>query len=38
MEDRCICCGEIIPEGGWVCISCLLKADKEDNNENNKIS
>ena len=23
MEDRCICCGSIIPEGhGWICKSC----------------
>ena len=22
MENRCICCGEIIPEGRQVCINC----------------
>lgn len=22
MEDRCICCGEIIPEGQQVCLAC----------------
>ena len=22
MEDRCICCGEIIPEGRQVCWAC----------------
>lgn len=21
-EDRCVCCGEIIPEGSWVCPKC----------------
>lgn len=24
MEDRCICCGEIIPEGVQVCPNCLV--------------
>jgi hypothetical protein len=23
-EDRCVCCGEIIPEGQWVCPNCLV--------------
>jgi predicted nucleic acid-binding Zn ribbon protein len=22
MEDRCVCCGEIIPEGRQVCAKC----------------
>lgn len=22
--DRCVCCGEIIPEGCWVCPNCLV--------------
>ena len=22
MEDRCVICGDIIPEGGHVCINC----------------
>lgn len=22
MEDRCICCGEIIPEGRQICVNC----------------
>lgn len=22
MEDRCICCGEIIPEGKMICAKC----------------
>ena len=26
MEDRCICCGEIIPEGRFVCIACEYKS------------
>lgn len=25
-EDRCVCCGEIIPEGRQVCPSCMKKA------------
>jgi hypothetical protein len=24
MVDRCVCCGEIIPEGGMVCPNCLV--------------
>ena len=24
-ENRCVCCGEIIPEGGMVCPMCLEK-------------
>lgn len=27
-EDRCVCCGEIIPEGMMVCPNCLV-ASKE---------
>ena len=26
MEDRCLCCGEIIPEGQQVCKNCLVVA------------
>lgn len=22
MEDHCVICGEIIPEGSWICGSC----------------
>lgn len=25
MEDRCICCGTVIPEGRMVCINCEIK-------------
>ena len=25
--NRCTSCGEIIPEGGWVCSECLAKAE-----------
>jgi predicted nucleic acid-binding Zn ribbon protein len=21
--DRCVCCGAVIPEGGWVCLNCV---------------
>lgn len=26
MENRCVCCWDIIPEGRWVCINCERKA------------
>ena len=25
-EDRCVCCGEVIPEGSLVCPNCNAKA------------
>lgn len=28
--DRCISCGEIIPEGRWVCPNCERKAKDKD--------
>ena len=28
MEDRCVCCGEIIPEGRMICIKCELEAEE----------
>lgn len=28
MEDRCVCCGEIIPEGRMVCPQCEKKGEK----------
>ena len=39
MVDRCVCCGEIIPEGTMVCPNCwatheeLLKRKGEKDNE-----
>lgn len=33
--DRCVCCGEIIPEGRMVCPQCEYKA-KENKNERPK--
>ena len=31
MENRCVCCGEIIPEGRMICPNCEKKwLDKED--------
>lgn len=27
-EDRCICCGEIIPEGRQVCLNCEYRVGK----------
>lgn len=32
MEDRCICCGDIIPEGRQVCEACM-KGENMRNNE-----
>ena len=29
MEDKCVCCGEVIPEGRQVCPQCETKARKE---------
>ena len=29
MEDRCICCGEIIPEGMMACPNCLVASKKK---------
>lgn len=29
MEDRCVCCGEIIPEGQWVCKNCMEGKENE---------
>lgn len=28
-EDRCVCCGEIVPEGRMVCPVCEKRAEKE---------
>lgn len=28
-EDRCICCGDIVPEGRMVCPGCEKKAEKK---------
>ena len=28
MEDRCVCCGEIIPEGRMVCPLCQEKPNE----------
>lgn len=34
MEDRCIMCGDVIPEGRWVCINCEKEIiEKEPNNQ-----
>ena len=26
MEDRCVCCGAIVPEGRMVCLQCEMDA------------
>lgn len=28
-NNRCVCCGEIIPEGWQVCPACKMKAEKK---------
>lgn len=28
-EDRCVCCGELVPEGRMVCPACEKRAEKE---------
>ena len=28
--DRCVCCGEIIPEGTQYCKNCYAKAERKD--------
>ena len=30
MEERCVCCGAIIPEGSMVCQACRQRAEKSD--------
>ena len=30
-EDRCVCCGEIIPEGWMACPNCLVVSKKKEN-------
>ena len=30
MENRCVCCGAIIPEGRMVCPICEMAADERD--------
>ena len=29
--DRCVCCGEIIPEGQWVCERCKAESKRDQN-------
>ena len=31
-ENRCVCCGEIIPEGKQVCQNCLVTVNNKPNN------
>ena len=31
LENRCVCCGEIIPEGWQVCMECERRAFADDN-------
>ena len=36
MEERCICCGDIIPEGRQVCPICEAKWGLTETDEENK--
>lgn len=37
MENRCVCCGEIIPEGRMVCPQCEAKTyENSQQSENDK--
>ena len=29
-EDRCVCCGEIVPEGWMACPNCLVYVKEEE--------
>lgn len=33
MEDRCVCCGTIVPEGRMVCPMCEMEADAKNSQE-----
>lgn len=35
-EDRCVCCGEIIPEGRMVCPNCLVTVKEGEGHEKEK--
>lgn len=37
LEDRCIICGTIIPEGRMVCPTCEKRIGKENSNNVNKL-
>ena len=28
-EERCVCCGAVIPEGKWYCPMCAKKAEEK---------
>ena len=38
MEDRCIICGCVIPEGIQICPKCWKETMEDDDNENNESS
>ena len=35
-DNRCVCCGEIIPEGQQVCMNCQKKAENGEQKETTK--
>lgn len=34
-EERCVCCGEIIPEGIQVCPNCMLAIKQDEGKDDN---
>lgn len=35
-EERCVCCGAIIPEGRQVCINCETRGTQQERDEKNE--
>lgn len=38
MKDRCVCCGEIIPEGRMVCYMCEHSLDRKNEDERKMVT
>ena len=38
MEDRCVCCGEIVPEGRMVCYMCQHSLDREKEDDRKRVT
>ena len=37
-EDRCVCCGAVIPEGRMVCPNCLVTVKRNEEKESGEES
>lgn len=37
MENRCIACGDIIPEGRMICINCERRSEELESESNRKV-